>query len=352
MNNLHLATQIAPALRMIFAPDGKAYVSYSNENNTTASLYTCENRWTEDFTTFCGKNTADKETVQIDGIGCFTIEKEKKDKPLSGKIAVVTGSAQGFGAHIAEYLCSQGARVALADMNYGGVCERAEFLSKTYDIPTLPIMANVSDEASVRDMIQKVVLSFGGLDIFINNAGIVRAGSLEEMTKENFELVTSVDYTAYFLCVKYAAEPMKIQRACAQNYMADIIEINSKSGLEGSNKNFAYAGAKFGGIGLTQSFALELAPFGIKVNAICPGNFLDGPLWSDPDRGLFVQYLKAGKVPGAKTVADVRAAYEAKVPLGRGCRAEDVNRAIAYIIEQKYETGQALPVTGGQTMLN
>lgn len=145
---------------------------------------------------------------------------------------------------------------------------------------------------------------------------------------------------------------MKIQRALAPDYMADIIEINSKSGLEGSNKNFAYAGAKFGGIGLTQSFALELAPYGIKVNAICPGNFLDGPLWSDPDRGLFVQYLKAGKVPGAKTVADVRAAYEAKVPLGRGCRAEDVNRAISYIIAQEYETGQALPVTGGQTMLN
>ena len=62
---------------------------------------------------------------------------------------------------------------------------------------------------------------------------------------------------------------------------------------------------------------MELAPYGIKVNAICPGNFLDGPLWSDPQRGLFVQYLKAGKIPGAKTVADVRAAYEAKVPLGR-----------------------------------
>ena len=96
---------------------------------------------------------------------------------------------------------------------------------------------------------------------------------------------------------------------------------------------------------------MELAPHKIKVNAICPGNFLNGPLWSDPEKGLFVQYLKAGKVPGAKTIDDVRKFYEAKVPLGRGCEPEDVSRAMLYIIEQKYETGQAIPVTGGQEML-
>ncbi|MEE8440086.1 MAG: SDR family NAD(P)-dependent oxidoreductase, partial [Spirochaetia bacterium] len=127
--------------------------------------------------------------------------------------------------------------------------------------------------------------------------------------------------------------------------------INSKSGLTGSNKNSAYAGGKFGGIGLTQSFALELMPYRIKVKSVCPGNFLDGPLWSDPKRGLFVQYLKAGKVPGAKSTGDVRRAYESKVPAGRGCTVQDVMRAIFYVIEQEYETGQAVPVTGGQVML-
>ena len=114
----------------------------------------------------------------------------------------------------------------------------------------------------------------------------------------------------------------------------------------------AYAGSKFGGIGLTQSFALELCAYNIKVNAVCPGNFLDGPLWSDPVRGLFVQYLAAGKVPGAKTVEDVRRYYEAKVPMNRGCMPLDVARAVMYCVEQKYETGQAIPVTGGQVMLN
>jgi len=107
---------------------------------------------------------------------------------------------------------------------------------------------------------------------------------------------------------------LAIQHSVRPEYWSDIIQINSKSGLMGSNKNFAYAGSKFGGIGLTQSFALELVTDGIKVNSICPGNFLDGPLWSDPNTGLFVQYLRAGKVPGAASVEDVKAFYVSKVP--------------------------------------
>ena len=74
-------------------------------------------------------------------------------------------------------------------------------------------------------------------------------------------------------------------------------------------------------------------------------------MWSDPEKGLFVQYLKAGKVPGALTIDDVKAHYEKQVPAGRGCRVEDVMKAILYLIDQEYETGQALPVTGGQEML-
>ena len=273
-------------------------------------------------------------------------------KRLSGKISIVTGAAQGFGLGIAQAMAREGAYVVIADMNEAGAAAAAKSLCDAYgDGTAISVGANVSDEQSVSDMIDTAVLAYGGLDIFVNNAGIVRAGSLEEMTKANFELVTSVNYTAYFLCAKYACVPMKIQHAYAPDRMSDIIEINSKSGLAGSNKNFAYAGSKFGGIGLTESFALELAPYGIKVNAICPGNYLDGPLWTDPERGLFVQYLKAGKVPGAKTVEDVKAYYESKVPLGRGCLPEDIARALFYIVEQQYETGQALPVTGGQEML-
>ena len=105
-------------------------------------------------------------------------------------------------------------------------------------------------------------------------------------------------------------------------------------------------------VGLVQSFAKELIGDRIKVNAICPGNFFEGPLWSDPKSGLFVQYLNAGKVPGAQTIEDVKRHYESLVPAGRGCRVEDVIKAIKYVIDQEYETGQAIPVTGGQLMLS
>ena len=123
----------------------------------------------------------------------------------------------------------------------------------------------------------------------------------------------------YFLCVKYLSPIMKLQRRfSAEARATDIIQINSKSGLEGSNKNFAYAGGKFGGIGLTQSFALELVEHGIKVNSICPGNFFEGPCGRTPRRGFSCSTCKAGKVPGAKTVEDVRRSYESRVPMGTG----------------------------------
>ena len=188
--------------------------------------------------------------------------------------------------------------------------------------------------------------------MFVGNAGVLRAGGLEEMTPENFEFVTKINYNAYFYCAQAASRVMKLQNKYAENNFGDIIQINSKSGLRGSKANFAYAGGKFGGVGLTQSFALELAPFRIKVNAVCPGNFYEGPLWSNPENGLFLQYLHAGKVPGAKTVEDVRAFYMAQVPMRKGTGPEDVTKAVLYLIEQTCETGQALPVTGGQVMLS
>ena len=256
--------------------------------------------------------------------------------------------AQGFGKGIAEELYKEGATIVIADMNEPLAKQVAEEMGER----AVAIAVNVYDEESVAAMVGKTVELFGGLDLMLSNAGVVRSGPLAQVEKKDFEFVTNINYTGYFLCAKYAAIIMQAQHEADPKAMFDIVTLNSKSGLEGSNKNFAYAGSKFGGIGLTQSFALELCAYNIKVNAVCPGNFLDGPLWSDPVRGLFVQYLAAGKVPGAKTVEDVRRYYEAKVPMNRGCMPLDVARAVMYCVEQKYETGQAIPVTGGQVMLN
>lgn len=299
-------------------------------------------------------------TEQAAFIENWEVENYRKKVSLGGKpqgrlenrIVIVTGAAQGFGAGIAEILYSEGANIVVADLNEEKGNEFAEDLNKKGSKnKALFIKVNVSEAASVKNLINETVLHFGGLDVMISNAGILRAGSLDEMDQATFELMTKVNYTGYFLCSKYAQKVMKIQHRHKPELYMDIIQINSKSGLKGSNKNFAYAGGKFGGIGLTQSFALELMPFNIKVNSICPGNFFDGPLWSDPENGLFVQYLNAGKVPGAKTISDVKAFYEAQVPAGRGCTAKDVAKAIFYVISQEYETGQAVPVTGGQNML-
>lgn len=274
------------------------------------------------------------------------------ENKLENKIAIVTGGAQGFGAGIAEALFRFKVNVVVADLNEEtGSKFISVLLASGSQNKAVFVTTDVSDPASVKNLVERTVSEFGGLDILVSNAGVLKAGGLDEMEPEMFSKTTGINYNGYFYCAKYAAEVMKIQNKEKPDYFADIIQINSKSGLKGSNRNFAYAGAKFGGIGLTQSFALELAPFRIKVNSVCPGNFYEGPLWSDPKNGLFVQYLNTGKVPGAKTIDDVKKFYEEQVPMKRGCRLEDVIKALLYIIDQEYETGQAVPVTGGQVML-
>jgi len=274
-------------------------------------------------------------------------------KPLYNRVVAITGGAMGFGEGIARHLFGEGANVVIMDINKkAGAGLAAELNEHRSPNRAWFVEADVSSLESMETAVYETILEFSGLDVLISNAGVLKAGAIEEMDEKDFDLVTRVNYKGYFNCVKAVIPVMKLQnRFSAQNF-GDIIQINSKSGLEGSKKNFAYAGSKFGGIGLTQSFAKELISDRIKVNAICPGNYFEGPLWSDPETGLFTQYLKAGKVPGAETIADVKHHYAALVPAGRGCRVEDVVKAIKYVIDQEYETGQAIPVTGGQVMLS
>jgi len=283
---------------------------------------------------------------------CRNDGKSNRNNIVKNKIAVVTGGAQGFGESIVRELTKSECLVFIADINVKGARKLAEELNIKYKRTTaLVIKVDVTNEDSVKKMIYEIVKKAGGIDIFISNAGVLNAGSVKEMDLATFNFVTNVNYIGYFLCAKHTSKVMALQNIPSGKYFTDIIQINSKSGLKGSNKNSAYAGSKFGSLGLTQSFALELIDDNIKVNSICPGNFFEGPLWSDQDKGLFVQYLRNGKVPGAKTIEDVKKFYESKVPMKRGCTGEDVIKAIYYLIDQKYETGQAIPVTGGQVML-
>lgn len=299
--------------------------------------------------------------AQIDFIDNWEVENYRRSVSAGAasgraenKVIIVTGAAQGFGEGIAECLIREGANIVVADLNEEVGAKTVEkFNSIAKSNRAIFVKTNVADIPSIENLVHESVCRFGGIDSFISNAGVLRAGGLEDMTPENFDFVTKINYNAYFYCTKVVSKVMKLQTNYAsEDYYADIIQINSKSGLRGSKANFAYAGGKFGGIGLTQSFALELAPYRIKVNSICPGNFYEGPLWSDPENGLFVQYLNAGKVPGAKTIEDVKAFYLSQVPMRKGCTPADVTKGVLYLMEQCGETGQALPITGGQVMLN
>ena len=276
-----------------------------------------------------------------------------RNNVVKNKIAVVTGGAQGFGEQISIGLAASGALVFIADLNLEG----AENLAKKINgaqkrTAAIAIKADVTNEESAEELFSAIAKEAGGLDLCVSNAGVLQAGSVIDQEIQSFQFTTKVNYVGYFIITKFASHLLRLQHLSAPRWKTDIIQINSKSGLQGSNKNGAYAGSKFGSIGLTASFALELIEYNIKVNSICPGNFFNGSLWSDPEKGLFVQYLQTGKVAGARTIEDVKAFYEAKVPMKRGCEGTDVMRAIYYIIEQEYETGQALPVTGGQVMLH
>jgi sorbitol-6-phosphate 2-dehydrogenase len=348
---------IAPVLRILLGQDSRYPLVRFREQAEMpgAKKIAFPEKATEEKIIECLSGIEKSESkICVEGIGVFEIlPVQDRQGRVAGKVVIVTGAAQGFGLEIAQDMARQGASVVLADMNEALAQKQADLLRNTWGPDrAMAISINVTELASIQSAIHDVVKFYGGFDVFISNAGVLKAESVKTQSEKDFDFVTAVNYKGYFLCTQAASKILALQHKANPAYLSDIIQINSKSGLVGSNRNAAYAGSKFGGIGLTQSFALELVEDGIKVNSICPGNFFDGPLWSNPDNGLFAQYLRAGKIPGAKTIEDVKRAYEFKVPMGRGCRTQDVMAAVYYLIEQQYETGQAVAVTGGQVMLH
>jgi len=264
------------------------------------------------------------------------------NKLLQDRIALVTGGAQGLGQAICERLAREGCHVAVADLNEAGAIETAASIAAITERRAISITVDVTNETQVEAMVHRTVQEFGRLDILVANAGILIAEEISEFPAEKWRAVMNVNLYGYFLCAKHAARIMKAQKKGV------IIEINSKSGKKGSYKNSAYAASKFGGIGLTQSIALDLAEFNIRVNAVCPGNLLDSPLWTEGPNSLFKQYARKW----GTTEEDVRKRYIDQVPMKRGCTYDDVCNAIVFLASDQasYMTGQAINVTGGQEM--
>jgi len=260
-------------------------------------------------------------------------------KLFADKNAIVTGGAQGLGQAICFRLAKEGCNITVADINEEGIKETEEKLRAQYGVKTLGVVTDVTKDDQVAHLVDETVSQLGGLDIMVSNAGILIAQPVEDFPPQKWMKVMEVNLFGYFLCVKHAARVMKPQKS------GIIIQINSKSGKKGSYKNSAYAASKFGGIGLTQSAALELAEFGIRVNSICPGNMLDSPLWVD---SLFKQYARTRGM----TEEEVRDYYVNQVPMKRGCTYDDVCNTLVFLASEQssYMTGQAINVTGGQEM--
>ena len=258
---------------------------------------------------------------------------------LEENIALVTGGAQGLGAAVCERLAREGCRVAVADLNEQGAVETAASVERNTGMQCIGLRVDVTAEDDVRLMVESVVKKFGRIDVAVSNAGILIAEEVTEFHADKWKLVMDVNLYGYFLVAKHVGTVMKKQKGGA------IIQINSKSGKKGSYKNSAYSASKFGGIGLTQSIALDLAEYGVRVNAICPGNLLDSPLWTD---SLYKQYAKKWGM----TEEQVRQKYIDQVPMKRGCAYEDVCHVVAFLASSRssYMTGQAINVTGGQEM--
>ena len=258
---------------------------------------------------------------------------------FEGKVALVTGGAQGLGQAICLRLAREGCDLVVADIKIEQAQATAEQVRADTGRRALAVRMDVTDEGSVQEGFDACMREFGMLDILVSNAGILIAEEVADSDAGKWKAVMMVNLFGYYLSARAAARLMKAQGSGA------IIQINSKSGKKGSFKNSAYAASKFGGVGFTQSLALELAELGIRVNAVCPGNLLDGTLWQ---QSLYDQYARNQGL----TPEQVRQKYVDQVPMKRGCSYDDVCNVVVFLASDQasYMTGQAINVTGGQEM--
>jgi sorbitol-6-phosphate 2-dehydrogenase len=254
-------------------------------------------------------------------------------KRLDTKVVVITGAAQGLGRALAQRISSEGAKVVVGDLNLEAATETAQMLTDA-----IAVELNVTNYASCENLMKTAIEKYGRIDVLVSNAAVLISGAIEEFDSEKWKFVVDVNLCGFFNVSKAAVPYLKENGG-------SIIQINSKSGKKGSSKNSAYSASKFGGIGLVQSLALELAEDNVRVNAICPGNMLSSPLWVN---SLFKQYAKNQGI----SEEEVKEKYINQVPMKRGCEYEDVANLLVFMAsdESAYITGQALNVTGGQQM--
>ena len=242
---------------------------------------------------------------------------------LTGRVALVTGAGRGIGAAIARALAAEGATVYAGDIDAGAAKDSVRLIAETGG-EALPLELNVTDEASVQAAVAEILAEQGRIDILVNNAGISRPAMLHKMTDEEWQSVLDVNLTGLFRTIRAVSGSMK-------EHGGAIVNVSSLAGRRGSIGQINYAAAKAGVLGLTMSAALELARYGVRVNAVAPG-----VVETDMTRTIL-------------TDERFREKYLADIPLGRIGSPDDIADAVVYLVSPKasFITGQVLSVDGG-----
>ncbi|HOX38517.1 MAG TPA: SDR family oxidoreductase [Candidatus Brocadiia bacterium] len=287
---------------------------------------------------------------QVDYLGEWEVERFRKalaaardaKLPLAGRVALVTGAGSGLGRGISIHLAKAGAYLILADVDEQAAAETAEIIKKDGSPKATPMKADVTDESSVADLFYQAVCKLGGLDILVNAAGIAPAHALTDFPLAQWKKTLDINLTGYFLMGREAARVFT-----RQNSGGNIVNVASKTGLDASKSNSAYNATKAGEIHLARGWALELAPRGIRVNCVAPGNVFQGSKIWNPE------YIKMCAAKRGIKPEEVIPYYISLSPLNKEITWEDVGNAVVFLCSDNASkiTGQVLLVDGGQVMV-
>ena len=246
---------------------------------------------------------------------------------LSNQVAIVTGAGQGMGATMAKLIAEEGGRVVVSDINQEKASAIADEISET-ETQALAVRADVSKEEDVQAMIETTIEHYGTISILVNNAGILYPTRVEQITRAEWDRVLEVNLTGTFLCSQAVLKTMK------KNRYGRIVNMSSSAGRSVSTLGGAhYTAAKAGVLGLSRALAKEVAPFGITVNAICPG-------------------LIDTEMVQAECTPERISAYEASFPIPRLGRPDEVAQLMLFLAtDSAYITGASIDINGGDLMI-
>ncbi|MCS7055732.1 MAG: SDR family oxidoreductase [Thermoflexales bacterium] len=264
------------------------------------------------------------------------VEHETALRRFGGQVVVVTGAAHGIGRACALRFAQEGANVACLDVDDAGNSATAE-ACRRYGVGTIALHCDVSRESDVAFDIAQVMSRWGRIDALIAAAGIYTGGLLSEVTLQQWQRLLEINLTGVFLCNRAVAPIMIQQRS------GSIINISSMSGKTSWAGTHEYSASKSGVIGLTRSVAMELAPYGITVNAVCPGN---------TKTELVLRAARQNAPREGLTVEEWLARRAADCPMKRLAEPWEIAGLCAFLASEdaRYITGQAIEVDGGMVM--